>query len=179
MKTYRVALWRKALRREAASVPETANIYLLAAALSGLSRNIGGDTMGKIFEKLTDEKASSTDLKKNLATVQELDAGKRATLTTAMTVAAIEGIEVHHLVAMCQYHKLDLRQHWNLQKSKDFLELLTKSEMKVLADELGLRAALGDSFTKVFNKSKPDLIEALLNVDGFDYTGKLPKVLRF
>ncbi|CAN7768024.1 PRTRC system ParB family protein [Cupriavidus necator] len=179
VKTYRVALWRKALRREAASVPETANIYLLAAALSGLSRNIGGDTMGKIFEKLTDEKASSTDLKKNLATVQELDAGKRATLTTAMTVAAIEGIEVHHLVAMCQYHKLDLRQHWNLQKSKDFLELLTKSEMKVLADELGLRAALGDSFTKVFNKSKPDLIEALLNVDGFDYTGKLPKVLRF
>lgn len=179
VKTYRVALWRKALRREAASVPETANIYLLAVALSGLSRNIGGDTMGKIFEKLTDEKASSTDLKKNLATVQELDAGKRATLTTAMTVAAIEGIEVHHLVAICQYHKLDLRQHWNLQKSKDFLELLTKSEMKVLADELGLRAALGDSFAKVFNKSKPDLIDALLNVDGFDYTGKLPKVLRF
>lgn len=179
VKTYRVALWRKALRREAASIPETANIYLLAVALSGLTRNIGGDTMGKIFEKLTDEKASSTDLKKNLATVQELDAAKRATLTTAMTVAAIEGIEVHHLVAMCQYHKLDLRQHWNLQKSKDFLELLTKSEMKVLADELGLRAALGDSFAKVFNKSKPDLIEALLNVDGFDYAGKLPKVLRF
>ncbi|QUN31828.1 PRTRC system ParB family protein (plasmid) [Cupriavidus sp. KK10] len=179
VKTYRVALWRKALRREAAGIPETANIYLLAVALSGLSRNIGGDTMGKIFEKLTDEKASSTDLKKNLATVQELDAAKRATLTTAMTVAAIEGIEVHHLVAMCQYHKLDLRQHWNLQKSKDFLELLTKSEMKVLADELGLRAAFGDSFAKIFNKSKPDLIEALLNVDGFDYAGKLPKVLRF
>jgi PRTRC genetic system ParB family protein len=179
VKTYRVALWRKALRREAASIPDTANIYLLAVALSGLSRNIGGDTMAKIFEKLTDEKASSTDLKKNLSTVQEMDAAKRATLTTAMTVAAIEGIEVHHLVAMCQYHKLDLRQHWNLQKSKDFLELLTKSEMRVLADELGLRAALGDSFAKAFNKSKPDLIEALLNVDGFDYAGKLPKVLRF
>ncbi|AEI83122.1 chromosome-partitioning protein ParB (plasmid) [Cupriavidus necator N-1] len=179
VKAYRVALWRKALRREAASVPETANIYLLAVALSGLSRNIGGDIMGKIFEKLTDEKATSTDLKKNLSTVQELDAGKRVTLTTAMTVAAIEGIEVNHLVALCQYHKLDLRQHWNLQKSKDFLGLLTKSEIKVLADELGLRAALGDNFAKVFNKSKPDLIEALLNVDGFEYAGKLPKVLRF
>ncbi|RWA55993.1 chromosome partitioning protein ParB [Cupriavidus sp. UYMSc13B] len=179
VKTYRTALWRKALRREAASNADTANSYLLAMALTGLSRNIGGDTMGKIFEKLTDDKASTTDFKKNLSAVHRMDASKRQNLTFGLTVAAIEGIEVPHLVALCQHHKLDLRQHWNLQKSKDFLELLTKSEMKVLADELGLRAALGDSFAKVFNKSKPDLIEALLNVDGFDYAGKLPKVLRF
>jgi hypothetical protein len=82
-------------------------------------------------------------------------------------------------VTLYKYHKLDLRQHWTLQKSKDFLELLTKSEMKVLADELGIRKALGDNFAKVFNKSKPELIEALLNVEGFDYAGKLPKVLCF
>ncbi|CAG9183636.1 PRTRC system ParB family protein [Cupriavidus pinatubonensis] len=179
VKTYRTALWRKALRREAASNADTANSYLLAMALTGLSRNIGGDTMGKIFEKLTDDKASTTDFKKNLSALHGMDASKRQYLTIGLTVAAIEGIEVSHLVALCQHHKLDLRPHWNLQKSKDFLELLTKSEMKVLADELGLRAALGENFAKVFNKSKPDLIEALLNVEGFDYAGKLPKVLRF
>lgn len=179
VKAYRTALWRKALRREAAANADTANAYLLAIALTGLSRHIAGDVMGKIFEKLVDEKSSATDLKKNLAAVHDLDAGKRQSLSVALTVAAIEGIEVSHLVALCQYHKLDLRQHWNLQKSKDFLEMLTKSEMKVLADELGLRVALGENFAKVFNKSKPELIEALLKVDGFDYTGKVPKVLCF
>ncbi|WER50747.1 PRTRC system ParB family protein [Cupriavidus sp. WKF15] len=179
VKAYRTALWRKALRREAAASADTANTYLLAMALTGLSRHIAGDTMGKIFEKLVDEKSSATDIKKNLSAVHDLDAGKRQNLTIALTVAAIEGIDVSHLVALCQYHKLDLRQHWNLQKSKDFLEMLTKSEMKVLADELGLRAALGDNFAKAFNKSKPELIEALLNVEGFDYSGKVPKVLCF
>lgn len=179
VKTYRTALWRKALRREAAASADTANTYLLAMALTGLSRHIGGDTMGKIFEKLGDEQSSATDLKKNLSAVRDLDAGKRQNLTIALTVAAIEGIDVSDLTALCQYHKLDLRQHWNLQKSKDFLEMLTKSEMKVLADELGLRAAIGDNFAKVFNKSKPELIEALLNVEGFDYSGKVPKVLCF
>ncbi|TPQ30638.1 PRTRC system ParB family protein [Cupriavidus pinatubonensis] len=179
VKAYRTAMWRKALRREAAADADTANTYLLAMALTGLSRHIAGETMGKIFEKLVDEKSSATDLKKNLSAVHDLDAGKRQNLTMALTVAAIEGVDVSHLVALCQYHKLDLRQHWNLQKSKDFLEMLTKSEMKVLADELGLRAALGDNFAKVFNKSKPELIEALLNVEGFDYSGKVPKVLCF
>ncbi|CAG9165616.1 PRTRC system ParB family protein [Cupriavidus pinatubonensis] len=179
VKAYRTALWRKALRREAAASADTANTYLLAMALTGLSRHIAGDTMGKIFEKLVDEKSSATDIKKNLSAVHDLDAGKRQNLTIALTVAAIEGIDVSHLVALCQYHKLDLRQHWNLQKSKDFLEMLTKSEMKVLADELGLRTALGDNFGKVFSKSKPELIEALLNVEGFDYSGKVPKVLCF
>lgn len=179
VKAYRSALWRKALRREAAANAETANSYLLAIALSGLSRDIGAVFMGKIYEKLADDKASVTDLEKNLSTVQELAADKRQQLTIGLTVAAIEGLEVRNLVTLCKYHKLDLRQHWTLQKSKDFLELLTKSEMKVLADELGIRKALGDNFAKVFNKSKPELIEALLNVEGFDYAGKLPKVLCF
>jgi hypothetical protein len=49
----------------------------------------------------------------------------------------------------------------------------------VVADELGIRAALGDEFKKVFGKSKAEVIEALLNVKGFDYTGKIPKVLKF
>lgn len=179
VKAYRSALWRKALRREAAANAETANSYLLAIALSGLSRDIGAVFMGKIYEKLADDKASVTDLEKNLSTVQELAADKRQQLTIGLTVAAIEGLEVRNLVTLCKYHKLDLRQHWTLQKSKDFLELLTKSEMKVIADELGIRKALGDNFAKVFNKSKPELIEALLNVEGFDYAGKLPKVLCF
>ena len=44
---------------------------------------------------------------------------------------------------------------------------------------MGIRKALGDGFAKLFNKSKPEVIAGLLAVDGFDYTGKVPKVLGY
>ncbi|MFC4524722.1 PRTRC system ParB family protein [Cupriavidus pinatubonensis] len=178
VKNYRTDLWRKALRKEVAQNAEQANAYLISIALHGLARNIGGDKMGKFFEKLTEQKASST-LQGCLTAVHGLDAGKRQQLTVALTVAAIDGMEVANLKELCRYHKLDLRSHWNLQTSQDFLEMLTKSEMKVLADELGIRKALGDDFAKLFNKPKPEVIAALLAVVGFDYTGKVPKVLGY
>ncbi|RZT29091.1 PRTRC system ParB family protein [Cupriavidus agavae] len=178
VKTYRTALWRKALRKEVAQNPDQANAYLLAVALNGLARNIAGDVMGKFFEKLTEQKSSSS-LQGCLTAVHALDAQKRQQLTIALTVAAIDGVEVNNLRELCRYHKLDLRAHWNLQQAQDFLELLTKSEMKVLADEMGIRKALGDQFAKLFNKSKPEVIAGLLAVKDFDYTGKVPKVLHY
>jgi hypothetical protein len=94
-----------------------------------------------------------------------------------MLASAIEGVDVPYLTQMCRHHKLDLTKYWKLDKA--FLELITKSEMKLVADELGLRAAMGEDFKKVFGKSKPEVIDALLSVKDFDYTGKLPKVLKF
>ncbi|MCO4865776.1 Partitioning protein [Cupriavidus taiwanensis] len=178
VKQYRTELWRKALRKEVAQNAEQANAYLLAIALNGLSRNIGGDVMGKFFEKLTEQKVSST-LQGCLTAAHTLDESRRQQLTIGLTVAAIDGMEVSNLRELCRYHKLDLRNHWNLQKSQDFLEMLTKSEMKVLADELGIRKVLGDSFAKLFGKSKPEVVAGLLAVDGFDYAGKVPKVLGY
>ncbi|MDT8843740.1 chromosome partitioning protein ParB, partial [Paraburkholderia fungorum] len=117
------------------------------------------------------------DLPKSVSAVQATSEKVQADLMIAMLFAAIEGLEVTRLTQLCKSHKLDLKKHWKLDK--EFLELITKSEMLVLADEIGIREALGDNFKKVFAKSKPELIEALLKVEGFDYTGKLPKVLKF
>lgn len=178
VKAYRTALWRKALRKEVAQNADQANAYLLSIALNGLARNIAGDVMGKFFEKLTEQKSSSS-LQGCLTAIHALDEQKRQQLTIGLTVAAIDGVEVGNLRELCRYHKLDLRNHWNLQQAQDFLEMLTKSEMKVLADELGIRKVLGDGFAKLFNKSKPEVIAGLLAVDGFDYTGKVPKVLGY
>ncbi|TWG87887.1 PRTRC genetic system ParB family protein [Cupriavidus gilardii J11] len=178
VKQYRTALWRKALRKEVAQNAEQANAYLLAIALNGLSRNIAGDVMAKFFEKLTEQKASSS-LQGCLTAVHATDTGLRQQLTIGLTVAAIDGLDVENLRALSKYHKLDLRKHWNLQKAQDFLEMLTKSEMKVLADELGIRSALGDGFNKLFAKSKPEVVAGLMAVPDFDYSGKVPKVLGY
>ncbi|MBU66298.1 MAG: chromosome partitioning protein ParB [Cupriavidus sp.] len=178
VKTYRTSLWRKALRKEVAQNPDQANAYLLAVALNGLARNIAGDVMGKFFEKLTEQKSSST-LQGCLTAIHALDDQRRQQLTIGLTVAAIDGVEVSNLRELCRHHKLDLRPHWNLQNAQDFLEMLTKSEMKVLADEMGIRKALGDQFAKLFNKPKPEVIAGLLAVKNFDYSGKVPKVLHY
>jgi len=177
IKTYRVAFWRKALRREVGRDPATARKYLIAIVLSGNARCIEENTFSGIWEKMTDERVPAKDVTKSAAAVQ---AAPDDTLDKAMSgiaVAAIEGLEVNYLTQLCKHHKLDLGLHWKL--CKEFLELITKSEMMVVADELGLQAALGENFKKVFGKSKAEVIDALLAVEGFDYTGKLPKVLKY
>jgi PRTRC genetic system ParB family protein len=177
IKTYRVFLWRKALRKDIGGNHDLARQYLIAIVLSGHARQINDTTFRGMWERLTEEKAPVSDVAKAAAAVQATSADVQSNLMLAMLFSAIEGIDVSYLTQLCKHHKLDLKKHWKL--SKDFLELITKSEMMVIADELGLRAALGDDFKRVFGKSKPEVIEALLAVDGFDYEGKLPKVLKF
>ncbi|SDR62843.1 PRTRC system ParB family protein [Paraburkholderia tuberum] len=177
IKTYRVALWRKALRREVGQNAALAQRYLVSIALAGQARCVDDSTMKGIWEKLTEEKIAVSDVAKAATSVAAADDDKLALAVTGVTVAAIQGLDVHHLTSLCRHHQLDLNQHWKL--CKEFLELITKSEMMVVADELGIRAALGDEFKKVFSKSKAEVIDALLNVKGFDYTGKIPKVLKY
>lgn len=177
VKAYRVKLWRKALRVDIGMNHELARQYLIAIVLSGHARQIDDGAFRKFFERIAESEAPLANLPKAVDAVQATDESKQADLMIAMLFAAIEGLEVTSLTQLCKSHKLDLKKHWKLDK--ELLELITKSEMMVLAEELGIRAALGDNFKKVFAKSKPEVIEALLTVEGFDYTGKLPKVLKF
>ncbi|MGP8438072.1 PRTRC system ParB family protein [Paraburkholderia fungorum] len=177
VKAYRVKLWRKALRVDIGMNHELARQYLIAIVLSGHARQIDDASFRKFFERIAEGEAPLANLPKAIDAVQATNESKQADLMIAMLFAAIEGLDVTNLTQLCKSHKLDLKKHWKLDK--EFLELITKSEMTVLADELGIRAALGENFKKVFAKSKPEVIEALLKVEGFDYTGKLPKVLKF
>ena len=177
VKQYREVLWRKALRREVVRDAGLARQYLIAIVLAGFARQIKEETFRAAFEKVTDEKAAAGDFGKALLLSASANDEQRATLMTGMLVAAIEGLDVTYLRQLCKHHNLDLTRHWKLDK--EFLELVTKAEMMVIADELGLRVAMGDSFKKVFSKSKADVITALLAVEGFTYEGKLLKVLKF
>ena len=177
VKEYRVAMWRKALRRDIGSNADLARAYLIGVVLTGNARKIDEQTFRSIYERISGEKPEILDVGKAIAATLTLPDDNQAALMIAMSFAALQGVEVIELVRICKHHKLDLAKHWKL--SKDFLELITKSEMMVVADELGIRKALGENFKKVFAKSKPELIEALLSVPDFDYVGKIPKVLKF
>lgn len=177
VKSYRVKLWRKALRADIGMNQDLARQYLIAVVLSGHARQIDDAVYRKLFERIAGTDAPVANLPKAVETVQAASADAQANLMIGMLFSAIDGLDVTYLTQLCKTHKLDLKKHWKLDK--EFLELVTKSEMMVLADELGIRAALGENCKKVFSKSKPEVIEALLAVEGFDYAGKVPKVLRF
>lgn len=177
VKTYRVALWRKALRREVSQDAALARRYLLAIVATGQARSIEAGPLNTIWERLIDDKPSVGDFGKAATAAAPLAADNEGKLMIAVTMSAIQGVDVAYLTTMCRHHRLDLAKHWKLDK--EFLELITKSEMKVVADELGLRTAMGENFKKVFGKSKSEVIDALLSVDGFDYAGKVLKVLKF
>ncbi|WP_186032055.1 PRTRC system ParB family protein [Burkholderia gladioli] len=177
VKQYREALWRKALRRDVGKSGELARQYLIAIVLAGYARQIKDEAFRAVFEKVTDKKAPASDFGKALSLSASANPEQQATMITGMFVAAVEGLDVSYLRQLCKHHDLDLTQHWKL--NKEFLELVTKAEMMVIADELGLRVAMGDNFKKVFSKSKADVITALLAVEGFVYDGKLLKVLKY
>ncbi|AOJ10066.1 PRTRC system ParB family protein [Burkholderia mayonis] len=177
VKQYREALWRKALRRDVARNAALSRQYLIAIVLAGYVRQIKDEAFRSVFEKVTDEKVPASDFPKVLTLAGATSDERQATLITGMFVAAIEGLDVSYLKQLCKHHNLDLTQYWKLDK--EFLELVTKAEMMVIADELGLRAAMGDDFKRVFSRSKADVITALLAVEGFVYEGKLLKVLKF
>lgn len=177
VKTYRVALWRKALRREVSQDPALARRYLLAIVATGQARSIEAAPVNTIWERLIDDKPSVGDFSKAASAAAALDHDNEGKLMIAIMMSAIQGVDVSYLTSMCRHHKLDLAKYWKLDK--EFLDLITKSEMKVVADEIGLRAAMGDNFKKVFAKSKSEVIAALLSIDGFDYTGKVLKILKF
>ncbi|WP_321936369.1 PRTRC system ParB family protein [Paraburkholderia sp. J8-2] len=177
VKAYRVALWRKALRRDIGTNLELVRQYLIAIVVTGQARCISETAFRALWERLLDEKPPVSSFGKAATAANAATPLAQENLIVAMLASAIEGVDVQYLTEMCRHHRLDLTKYWKLDKA--FLELITKSEMKVVADELGIRAAMGDDFKKVFAKSKPEVIEALLTVKGFDYDGKVLKVLKF
>jgi hypothetical protein len=81
------------------------------------------------------------------------------------------------LEVLLNYLKVDEAQHFKLDAA--YLELLTMSELESLAEELKLKKAMGNDFKKARAGKKPDFIAALLHVRGFDYTGLVPKAMKY
>lgn len=177
VKAYREALWRRALCRDIGRDADRARVYLLTLAMNGHGRAISTERLAKAFTTLGKVEAVPKGIADTVTSVGAMSVEVQSQMLIATLFAAIDGLDVATLKELCKANGLDLTQYWKLDKA--FLELITKSEMKVVADELGIRAALGDAFSKTFNKPKGELIDALLAIDGFDYTGKVIKVLKY
>lgn len=178
VKTYREKVWRAAMKKEIVKNPAKSNEYLVALCLNGNARNVCSTSLKKAYGKLTGSNDmnthSFTDL---LASVAGLTSDHVHSLTTVIAATAMGDLEINRVRELARHHGLDLTQHWKMDA--EFLDLLVKSEIELVAEEVGLNKSFGDNFKKLFNEKKPDLIKKLLAVEGFDYSATIPKIMAY
>jgi hypothetical protein len=98
-------------------------------------------------------------------------------LVKAVTASAAYGIDTEGLEALLNYLEVDEARHFTL--NEEYLNLLTVSELESLAEEVGLKKAMGERYAKAKAGKRSDFIQALLAVEGFAYRGTVPKAMRY
>lgn len=176
---YRVGIWRKALKNELYSDSHKNLCMLIGVMMTRGGSSVSSTKLASVFEKLTSQKPSHcNNMVSEAATmIAEADETVRAQMLSGIVMSITDSIEKSYLPGMLKFMQLDLAKHWKLNTA--FLELLTKSEIEVVAEEIGLKAALGEKYAKAISGKKDEMIKALLAVEGFVYEGKVPKALQY
>jgi len=99
----------------------------------------------------------------------------KASLHKALAASIEDKIEERELRQLLTFLEVDMVKHWQL--NKEYLETMTKSEIDVVLDEIGLKAFIGKDYSKLMNGKKDEIIKSVLEVADFDYQGKIPKVM--
>lgn len=174
---YRIKTWRFVLKKELLADPRENLSMLIGIMMTRGGSNVSSTKLSSAFEKLSGKRPPTSHVGEAAALVSNASDDTRQQMLNGIVLSITDSIEKNHLPEMLQFLQVDLKKHWKL--NEEFLDLLTKSEIEVVAEEFGLKAAMGDKYSKAAGGKKADLIKALLNVDGFDYTGKVAKVLQY
>jgi ParB family chromosome partitioning protein len=177
VKEYRVKVWRKILTKELFGNEQKNQAVLLALGLCNLARHIDGSKLKKAFTTLTKSEVENGTEK--LGEVASLllttDDAVKASLHKALAASIEDKIEERELRQLLTFLDVDMAKHWQL--NKEYLETMTKSEIDVVLDEIGLKAFIGKDYSKLMNGKKDEIIKSVLEVADFDYQGKIPKVM--
>lgn len=177
VKEYRVKVWRSTLSAALMKDPAKNLVALIALGMSNNAGKVSGHKMCEAFAKLAGSKPDTFDIGNIAAAVEGAGAEIITKMHMGMVATSAAGIEERTLVQFLNWLKVDLAAYWKL--NKEYLDLLTKSEIEAVAEELGLKAAVGEKFAKLMGGKKDEIIKQLLEVEGFDYTGKVPGNMRW
>ncbi len=179
VKEYRVKQWRKILVKELFANEEKNNLVLLSLGVCGLTRHISSNKLSQAFNKLTGVTAGSGNNQFiNVATaLMSATDEVKARLHLALAASVEDQIEERQLREILTFLQVDMTKHWKL--NKEYLDTMTKSEIDVILDEIGLKAHVGDGYAKLMSGKKDEIVKAALEVAGFDYEGKVPKVMLY
>jgi len=170
---YRDKLWREVCEKQLVAAGEKSMNVLLTLCLTGRVSNISGSRFKATAEKLAGKELPG-DVGEVLSWLDQADFQLTDALTCSISAAAAKDMTIDTVKTVLKYLNTDLTKFWKIDQA--FLDLHTKTELDVLAEELGMKAAM-EGYAKSFAGKKDEHVKALLAIEGFAYQGKIPKVL--
>lgn len=178
---FRDKLYRVVLGHEYANNTEFMAKFVLALILNDQGHYFDGHLLKEKLSKdgkIKDGKTSHNLVAAMKATIamERIDVEE---LLPRLGLVAIHKLTREELAAMTQLSKANLGSYFKLNSEvgQEFLKCLTKDQIASVCDELGIKAAMDKTFVSISNGKKDDFIKQVTSVTGFNYEGKVPKVL--
>jgi len=158
--------------------PERNQRVLIALTLSSHGADFRAAQYANAVAKIIGGNNGETDpFKAALERADGFAADHLTRLVQAVAASAAFGVDEANLAVLLNYLGIEEARHFQLDKT--FLDLFTMNELESLAEEIGLRKAMGERFKQVRAGKKDAFIVALLSVKGFAYRGTVPRVMRY
>lgn len=178
VKEYRESVWRKVYQRAVSRLPVAQSRALLIALCLHSPRTLAhSDATTAVGKAIGNADLSNTDAGKLLGVILKLD--QKGLADSLQQIPAFVGtdLNIKAITEMMTALEIKIEQHWKVNEA--FFDLLTKTEVDAVCIEIGLDKALGKEYSKLKVGGKAEYIKAILSVEGFDYVGKIPALMRW
>lgn len=174
---YRVIQWRKWAANQLMLNPVRNQRVITAVLLSGNQSRLAGNEFRDAVAKIAGMNVGHNLFDGALKDAEQIDVTRLPQIVQCVSASAAFGIDESNLEILLNYLEIDEAAHFKL--NAEFLDLFTKSELDLLADELKLKKAMGKEFAKAKDGKKEAFVKALLAIPDFGYAGLVPKVMRY
>jgi len=171
---YRVKLWRKAAKAEVMLAKGPALSLLIALAANGRLQKISADSVKEITGEA--DIYGNKIVEKALAS-EAVEPEVREAAIQSMVASAMESLSENDLVQCLEFLGVDLSKHW--KAGNEFFELLTKTQIEGVSQEIGLKEHMGKEWAKIISKKKGEIIQAITSAKGFEFEGKVPGIMQY
>ncbi|MEJ8838158.1 PRTRC system ParB family protein [Ramlibacter sp. AN1133] len=176
---YRESIWRAVFHRAALKLPVLESRQLLLALLAHrpgfLDHHKAIDAIHKVLGVEIPTVGART--RKLMETVQALDQAQVGAAFQHLAAHVSKDMPIEDVVGLLQALGVKLEDHWKVNET--FFETLTKTELDAVCVEVGLADAAGKHYARLQNGSKKDFVKAMLKVEGFNYLGAIPRMMRW
>lgn len=176
---YREGIWRAIFARAATKLtPIQSRALLLALTLTRSSDLDGRGASAAIAEALgISEIRSLTNPEAVLRTLVGLEQQQLASALQLLPANVSKTMPIREITAYLNVLDVRIENYWKL--NENFLNILTKVEIDAVCIEVGLADAAGKHYDRLKNGPKGDFVKGVLKVEGFDYLGAIPALMRW
>lgn len=179
VREYRESVWRTVFQAAALQLPPLTSRQLLLALIAHRPAYLDAHAAIAATNKLLglDIPMVSARTHRLVRTVLALDEAQVATGLQQVAAHVGKDLPIDDLVGFLQALGVRLEQHWRVNES--FFTVLTKSELDAVCVEIGLADAAAKHYARLKNGAKKEFLAAMLKVEGFQYAGTIPRLMRW